>query len=117
MSEVKALLPWPPSVNRYWRSVNDRVLISRDGRAYRKAVEAWRLEWLPHLEPLSGPLSMTITVHPPDKRRRDLDNMLKALLDAMQHAGFYSDDYQIADLRIVRGEQTPGGAIAVRIES
>jgi len=39
---VHLTLPWPPSVNRYWRSVpmgrgrGVRVLISREGRAFRR---------------------------------------------------------------------------------
>ena len=31
-------LPWPPSVNHYYRHVGHRVLISRDGRHYRENV-------------------------------------------------------------------------------
>nr|DAH86622.1 MAG TPA: endodeoxyribonuclease RUS [Caudoviricetes sp.] len=31
-------LPWPPSVNHYYRHVGPRVLISRDGRKYREIV-------------------------------------------------------------------------------
>ena len=33
------VLPWPPSLNRYYRSVNGRVLISREGRQYRADVQ------------------------------------------------------------------------------
>ena len=33
-------LPWPPSVNHYYRHVGPRVLISRDGRKYRERVVA-----------------------------------------------------------------------------
>ena len=33
-------LPWPPSVNHYYRHVGPRVLISRDGRKYRDNVVA-----------------------------------------------------------------------------
>ena len=33
----------------------------------------------------------------PDKRVRDLDNLLKAPLDALTRAGFWVDDSQIAD--------------------
>jgi hypothetical protein len=32
---------------------------------------------------------MSIIVHPPDRRRRDIDNVQKALLDALQHGGAY----------------------------
>ncbi len=28
-------LPYPPSVNHYWRRVGDRTLISREGRKFR----------------------------------------------------------------------------------
>lgn len=38
---------------------------------------------------------------PPDRRRRDLDNLQKPTLDAMQHAGVYEDDSQV-DLLITR---------------
>ena len=38
---------------------------------------------------------------PPDRRRRDLDNLQKPLLDALQHAGVYEDDSQI-DLLVSR---------------
>jgi crossover junction endodeoxyribonuclease RusA len=38
----------------------------------------------------------------PDRRRRDLDNLLKAVQDALAHAGVYDDDSQIVDLRIRR---------------
>lgn len=31
-------LPWPPSVNRYWRAVNGRNILSAEGRAYRASL-------------------------------------------------------------------------------
>jgi len=34
----RLVLPWPPSANRYWRHVGPRVLISREGRIYRRNV-------------------------------------------------------------------------------
>jgi len=32
------ILPFPPSVNGYWRNINGKTLISAKGRAYKKAV-------------------------------------------------------------------------------
>jgi crossover junction endodeoxyribonuclease RusA len=94
-------LPFPPSVNRIWRAVNGRVLLSRDGRAYRDKVA---LQWA--LARLQGygrsPLKVEIDAWLPDSRRRDIDNLQKAALDALQHAGAYADDSQIIDLRIRR---------------
>lgn len=39
---------------------------------------------------------------PPDRRKRDLDNLLKSLLDGLEGAGVFKDDAQIDDLQIVR---------------
>lgn len=52
----------------------------------------------------------------PDRRRRDLDNMPKALFDGLTHAGVWTDDSQIDDLRIVRS-WAAGGCVVVRIEA
>ncbi len=46
------------------------------------------------------PLEVSIVAWLPDARRRDVDNLLKAPLDALAHAGIYDDDSQIADLSI-----------------
>lgn len=106
-------LPYPPSVNHYWRRVGARTLISRGGRAFRQAVCA--ILATAKVQPLSGPLELFITVFPPDRRRRDIDNVQKSLLDAMQHGGAYFDDSQIMRLSIERGSVTPGGKTVVQI--
>ncbi|MFW5829717.1 MAG: RusA family crossover junction endodeoxyribonuclease [Planctomycetota bacterium] len=106
-------LPWPPSVNHYYRRVGSRTLISRSGRAYRRTVVAQLRSCFP--APLSGRLAVAIDAHPPDRRRRDLDNAQKALLDALQHAGVYTDDSQIDDLAIHRRDPVPGGRVRITI--
>lgn len=60
-------------------------------------------------------MAMFISLYPPDRRKRDIDNVLKALLDALQHAGCYEDDSQLDDLRIVRCEVRKGGSCVVVI--
>lgn len=94
-------LPFPPSVNRIWRAVAGRILLSRDGRAYREAVAR---QWLAARLQGHGrrPLVVSIDAWMPDNRRRDLDNLQKASLDALQRAGAFHDDSQICDLRIRR---------------
>lgn len=106
-------LPFPPSVNHLWRRVGHRTLLSRGGRTFRRAVHAALAER--GVRPIAGRLAVTIDVHPPDRRRRDLDNALKALLDALQHGGAYHDDAQIDDLHIRRGACVPGGRVCVRL--
>lgn len=44
----------------------------------------------------------------PDRRRRDLDNILKALFDALTHAGLWLDDSQIDFISISRGRTLAG---------
>jgi Holliday junction resolvase RusA-like endonuclease len=107
-------LPYPPSINHYWRRVGPRTLISREGRRFRQCVMA-NLAAM-GVEPLQGRLAVTIEIYPPDYRRRDLDNTLKALLDAMQHGGAYADDNQIVRLTAEKHDPLPNGKTYVRIE-
>jgi crossover junction endodeoxyribonuclease RusA len=106
-------LPYPPSVNHYWRRVGTRTLISRGGRAFRESVCA--ILTARKVRPLAGPLAVEVTVHPPDRRRRDIDNVAKALLDALQQGGAYHDDSQIVRLAIEKVEPVPNGKSVVRI--
>lgn len=110
---VTVSLPWPPSVNHYWRAVGGRVIISRGGRAYRGAVCAIVAALNPPA--FSGRIACEIIAYPPDARRRDLDNILKAALDAMQHAGMYADDGQIDKITIERREPCRESGIVVTI--
>jgi crossover junction endodeoxyribonuclease RusA len=66
-------------------------------------------------EPLRGSLLVHVAVHPPDLRRRDLDNAMKALLDALAHGGVYEDDGQIDRLEIERCGVVPDGKVVVQI--
>lgn len=108
-------LPMPPTANRIWRRVGNRTLLSRDCRNYRSRVKA--LLAARGVRPLEGRLAVVIDVHPPDRRKRDLDNLHKGLLDAMQHGGLFRDDSQIDDLHIRRRGCVPGGLVRVHLES
>lgn len=59
---------------------------------------------------------LSITFHPPDKRRRDLDNQLascKAMLDGLASA-MKVDDYGFT-LTLRRGDPVKGGAVVITI--
>lgn len=92
------LLPFPPSANRYWRHAKGRTYISKQALAYRAAVA----DAVGRTTPLKGELAVKLSFDYPDKRKRDLDNLCKQCLDAMQHAGVYEDDSQIVQLLLVR---------------
>lgn len=100
------VIPYPPSVNRYWRSVKGRVLISKEGREYR--AEVIRLLGASKAI-LECRLQVHICAYMPDNRRRDIDNILKSCLDSLTHAGTWGDDSLIDDLRVTRkGVEAPG---------
>ena len=111
-----ATLPWPPSVNHYWRRVGPRTLISREGREYRRAICGLLAgAGGPRKPPVGGRIALAMDAFPPDRRRRDLDNLPKAVQDSLAHAGVYEDDSQI-DLLIVRRRQVVrGGRLEIRL--
>lgn len=121
-------LPYPPSVNRMWRTPNagplaGRTMLSSDGRRYRAdvamVVAAYRQSarsgaisgrhW-----PVECRLSVDIEARMPDRRKRDIDNLPKAVLDALTHTGVWADDSQIDDLRVWRSPEM-GGVVIVTI--
>jgi len=110
------ILPWPPSVNRYWRAVNGRAILSSEGRAYRNRVilEIRAKGTMPRL---TGKVRVDIEACPPDNRRRDLDNILKGSLDGLAYAGVYMDDSQIDYLRVKRGAVIANGALFVKVRA
>lgn len=114
---VKMALPWPPSMNHYWRRVGPRTLISREGRTFRRNVCALLAGNGPRKPPAGGRVALAMDAFPPDRRRRDLDNLLKPTLDALEHACVYEDDGQI-DVLVVRRRQVdrPLGRVEVRVE-
>ena len=118
-SMVSLDLPWPPSVNTYWRHVvsrgSPRVLVSDAGRKYRVAVQRAVLA-ARAVKQYTGDVRVSIVAYPPDKRARDVDNLLKAVLDAMQAAGVYLNDSQITTLQITKCRQVhPGGQLSISV--
>lgn len=114
---MQITLPWPPSVNSYWRhpttgKLAGRHLISQEGREYREAVRALVAESRQSV--ITGPVRVVVQAFRPDRRRRDLDNVLKSLLDSLTHAGVWQDDDQITDLRIYWADSI-GGMVKVEV--
>lgn len=109
---IELTLPWAPTVNTYYRNVGGVMKISEKGRAYRKAVADQVLiqRWA---KQFAGRLCVAIVAHVPDKRKRDLDNLFKAVLDSLTYAGVWIDDSQIDELSISRAPI--GGMLRVSV--
>lgn len=107
MDNIIIYLPWPPTVNSYYSAGQGKVrYISAKGRVFRDQVAQAIAEQAPGLT-LADRLYVEVVLHPPDRRTRDLDNYMKALLDALTHSGLWEDDSQIDQLSILRGVIAP----------
>ncbi|WP_394521681.1 hypothetical protein C1N60_08840 [Pantoea sp. SGAir0184] len=113
---MKLTLPFPPSVNTYWRNTRKGVLISASGRSFRSNALADIMEQLRRMpEPITVNVAVSVILYPPDKRPRDLDNYLKAAFDSLTHAGVWVDDKQIKRFEVEWGPLTKRGKTEITI--
>lgn len=120
--KITIKLPFPPSVNAYWRYTKlpkmkvAMPMISKEGRAYQKTI----LD-IVFSHRLIGTfpdemVDVKITLFPKDRRRRDIDNYTKCLFDSLSKAKFWGDDKQVGRLTIEKSE-TKGGYILMTVEA
>jgi crossover junction endodeoxyribonuclease RusA len=107
-------LPYPPSVNHYWKAGRDRS--GRPMRYLTKAANDFkRVVGLlcGRKSAFSGRVGVKVLVYPPDRRIRDLDNLLKGINDSIMSAGVIVDDCQIDEIQMRRMDVRKGGMIQV----
>lgn len=113
--KIQLTLPWPPTANTYWRRNGNCYFISPKGISYRNQVKLSCPSYRNAFQEKDR-LSLSILSFPPDRRRRDIDNILKCLLDSLQHASVYVDDNQIDVINITR-MPTLAGIVDVTIST
>ena len=113
MNTIKLSLPYPPTVNHYWGQLGSKKFLGKKGKEFRQ--EVFIAVYNARQGALNGRLHMEVYLYPPDKRKRDVDNVLKPLLDALEHAGVYENDSQIDKLCITRKEVIAKGLCSVEI--
>jgi Holliday junction resolvase RusA-like endonuclease len=107
------VIPWALVVpdNARHGLVRDRIrLTTRYRKALATASALVRQQW--RGDPLLDRVQLVVTLHPPDRRRRDIANTLKILADALAGAA-YMDDAQIDRLTVDRAEPDPDHPRAV----
>lgn len=113
------VLTWPPTINSYYghtkRGKRLVQYITPKGKRFREQVIESVHQQAPGLH-MDYKLYVEVTLYPPDRRIRDLDNYMKALLDALTHSKLWDDDSQIDQLIIHRGEtMANGGAVVIEV--
>ena len=124
--------PYPPSLNRMYRNFKGRTVLSAEGKAFKEQV-FWLAKAAGIGSPIMGWVEVSLTLHPvepkdSDKRAAkfgpawhlacrclDVDNCVKAALDALQGAA-YANDSQILALLVLRGEPVPDGGLTVKVK-
>jgi len=108
-------LPWPPRA--LWP--NARGHWTRKAKASKQYREDATLTCIMQRVPnMAAPVTARITFCPPDRRARDLDNMLSAIkagIDAI--ASRIAVDDQHWHMTIARGDVRKGGAVVVEINT
>lgn len=111
------VLPWPPSVNRIWRAILGRVVLSEAARKYGVKL-ANALPTGP-VDPLRGRLFVTMLMCPPSglkNRSHDIANREKILCDGLTKQRVWVDDSQIDMMLIARGAPCDAGRVEMLIQ-
>jgi len=111
---ISLVLPYPPSVNQLYRNVAGRGRVKTD--RYKTWLRAAGNELLAtppgDRAPIIGPYILNVLAGRPDKRRRDLDNLLKATSDLLVKHGLIDGDHLAVSVTVAWSEQVdPGRAL------
>lgn len=130
MKEIILTLPYAPSVNHYKKV--GRTIRTKNGKMYQQKINSsatnrfyedscliicayMAINRMKTPIPATISLEVCIDIYPPDKRRRDVDNCAKIILDSLQRGGLLEDDNQIDRLLIQRKEIIQYGKVIIRI--
>ena len=105
---ARMILPFPPSLNHYWRKDRGGMHISEDGKKYIARVQQLALlngrgdteySLKVHRQPEPKQrLKVRAVFFCPDNMKRDLDNLFKVIFDCLTKAKVWADDSQVFEL-------------------
>ena len=88
------VLPFPPSVNNLFINVPGRGRIRSPKYRAWQSEAGWRLRHQRAI-PIKGPVTVEIVAIRPDARRRDIDNLAKAVCDLLVANNVIEDDRMV----------------------
>ncbi len=74
--------------NVYYRKFQNRLIISKRGKDYKELVN----NYIQSYPKILGKVKLDLVFYFKDKRKRDLDNLHKCLIDSMKNILFEDDD-------------------------
>lgn len=104
-------LPYPPSVNNLYFTINNRRVLSKEGRNYKTVASA--IASRAGLRPTFGAIAIHLKFFRP-RRAGDLDNLLKATLDSLKGIA-WNDDSQVTEIHAERFEDKENPRAEIRI--
>lgn len=112
-------LPYPPSANRIWRTAKGYQYTPKEVMHWKQT--AWTIAHKAGVTQSTGDVHVEIKLHPrltkkgtAAKRRIDLDNAIKATLDALNGIA-WRDDKQVVRIVAELGEAKEHGGLTVSI--
>lgn len=107
-------LPYPPSLNGNWRQGRGRTFKSKKYADWLTKA-GWCLKEQGPLPNYDGFLAISIEATRPDKRKRDLDNIIKPILDLLSTEGHavMEDDSLVHSLSVRWREEGEGVSVHV----
>ena len=108
---ITLILPYPPTVNHMYRRARGHLALTPEALAFRHAVRM--IAMVQGVTPITGPVAVFLDVYRP-RRRGDLDNLLKATLDALNGVA-YRDDDQVEQITAVRYDDKRAPRIEVSV--
>ena len=113
--EIQLTLPLPPSANQIWR----KHRLSEQAKSYYLVVKSLiatkRAKGSLPQEAITGDVKAEVTVLLGKRNKRDLDNNIKGLFDALTKAGVWLDDSQVKEMSCKFGETLQKGMIHIKI--
>ena len=105
-------LPMPPSANRLWRLGKKGPYSDKQYVAWQEECHALFLQFRWHKKPIRGPYQLWITCDR-SKRRGDLDNRCKAVVDLLHRMGVTDDDSKLERIVAEFGDAPVGCRVLV----
>ena len=112
-------LPYPPSLNQLYKITCKpfpKKYLSAKGKEYKLKIKEY-IAANDLVLKANIPLKVSITITPPDNRKRDIDNLFKILFDSLTDSQFWEDDSYVRELHVDYAPPQKPGSLLMHIEA